>query len=319
MRMLSEITEKPSSAPASSTRHDMDWRTRVPGRKPRRLPSSPWEVQKKQSACGESEDRDDDVEEHPSSVETSRNGVVLWRCVAAEPVRVRVAEASPDERDSEDHAGQKPIWLAGPLLNSEPAGTGCSLVWPGQIIKGRQRAASSWVRGLGDGRVLRRPRCVEFLDASGGYNGSWVPLFDEEEDHDDDCADEEHDVPAGISPLFRSLASETSARMAPAPPRRGLAAVRMSVPAHSRIGMRDVAFWESGPLGLHFAKVAGGMQERARPLEVTAVEEGGAQATEWGHVAVTCLEFDVACSCVLLRVLAAVVLGQVALKHSGEC
>lgn len=278
MRMLSEITEKPSSPPASSTQYDNDWRTRVPGRKPRQLPSSPLGLQKKQNPCGEGDDRDNDVEDHPPSAETSRNGVVLWRCVAAEPVRVRSAEAGLDERDGEDHAGRKPIWLADPLLFRTPVGTAGCLVWPGQVIKGRQRAASSWVRGRGDGRVLRLPRCVEILDASGDYNGSWVPLFDEEEDQIDDSAGEEQDV-QGILPLFRSLAAESSARMAPAPPRRGLAAVRMAAPSHSRIGMKDVVFWNSGPLGLHFAKVAGGIPERARPMEVTAVEEGGAQQT----------------------------------------
>jgi hypothetical protein len=76
------------------------------------------------------------------------------------------------------------------------------------------------------------------------------------------------------------LASETSAWMAPAPPRRGLAAVRMTTPVHNQIGVQDVAFWDTGPLGLHFGKVAGGPRERQCPMEVAAIEEGSAYPTK---------------------------------------
>ena len=267
MRILTEITERPST-PASSTLYEMDWRTRVPGRKPRRLPSVPWPLNSTTGTSDENARTDDGVEDEPSLAETSRNGIALWRCVAEEPVHICSAEVGLDLKDAVSRARRSPLWLAGPTLSGERLGTGRWQVWPGQIIKGRQRAASSWVRGPGDGRVLRRPRCIEILGASGGYNGSWVPLFEYEEEQSEELQ------------LFQSLASETSAWMAPAPPRRGLAAVRMATSVHSQIGVKDIAFWDTGPLGLHFGKVAGGPRERECPMEVAALEEGSAHPTQ---------------------------------------
>ena len=39
--------------------------------------------------------------------------------------------------------------------------------------------------------------------------------------------------------------------------------------------MTELAFWEPGPLGVHFGKVKGSPEERERPMEVAALEAGG--------------------------------------------
>ena len=114
--------------------------------------------------------------------------VVADRCVAPEPVLCRSADG--------EQAGSTDVdQRAGPKLSGEKIVAG-RLIWPGQVVKGRERAASSWV-GC-DGKTIPRPRCVEVLDG----DGCWLPICEEADEEEEDLEPED-------LRLFRSLGSET--------------------------------------------------------------------------------------------------------------
>ena len=100
----------------------------------------------------------------------------LYRCVAPEPVLCRGGDENRPA--GVDQAAAR----AGPRLSGEKVAAG-SLIWPGQVVKGRERAASSWVGG--DGKAILRPRRLEILD--GG--GCWLPICEEPEEEEEEGFD----------------------------------------------------------------------------------------------------------------------------------